>query len=279
MKKKCSLFLKKAFTLLELLVVTFVILILIGYFVANSSSGIEKAKIARQQFQLAKIAEAIRLFEQDWGELPPDLSLLINPVGLTQYAETKGVNIAPKAYLDAPKNHCIRLTWLCSQHRTDYSDLTLFKGIHSNCEKTSCGTKTEHYVYDLSDADVKTLLNIPNVTLDRTQTYHPYTYALLDIWGTPVYYRPFPPTSKNYGKFALFSAGPDKKAAITTYSTTEWKVGSITFSNSEIKDPNKYDTLANPKEILILLDQADVTMEMDTQNNYNKDNIIYSPLE
>lgn len=288
MKKKCFHSFKKAFTLLELLVVTAVILILIAYFVANSSSGIEKAKFAKQQFQLAKIAEAIRLFEQDWGELPPDLSLLINPYGLLQYAESKGVNIAPKAYLDGPKNHCMRLTWINdTKPNTKYSDLSYFTAVST---KNSSGTQNNvHYIYDLLNNTVNsTLGNDKNIWGDTgIQTFHSNTYALMDIWKTPVYYRPY-----SNGKFALFSAGPDKIASITDYSKniknsdgttttlTEWVLDSNkTFSNSEIKDPTKQDPFANPKEILILLDTSVSEVKMDSQNNYNKDNIIYSPLQ
>ena len=271
MKKKCPLSLKKAFTLLELLVVTFVILILIGYFVANSSSGIEKAKIARQQFQLAKIAEAIRLFEQDWGELPPDLSLLINPVGLTQYAETKGVQTTPKSYFDAPKNHYIRLSWINeSKPKTKYTDLTYFTAVSVKNSEGSLNNK--HYLYDLMNADVDSALgNDRNAWQTSLQTFHRNTYALLDLWGTPVYYKPY-----SNGTFALFSAGPDKYAAITSFSGTF--SSSETFTPDELKDPMIQKPFASPKEVLVLLDPEITEVKMDSENKYNKDNILYSPL-
>lgn len=278
MNKNCFYSSKKAFTLLELLVVTLVILILIGYFAANSSSGIEKAKIVRQQFQLAKIAEAIRLFEQDWGELPPDLSLLINPLGFVQYAEAKGVNIAPKAYLDAPKNHCVRLSWMCPNHYkgptmgTDWS--IYYRAVQGKCLNSTCNINMLHYIYNFekdttlkSDFPIETS-GVPNSWI---QQYHSNTYALLDMWNTPVFYRPY-----SNGKFALLSAGPDTYAAITEYSGT---LSSAISNPSDIKDPTKQTSLANPKELLVLLDTTNITdVKMDSQNIYNKDNIIYSPL-
>lgn len=271
MKTTKKSFFKKAFTLLELLVVTSVILILIAYFAASSSSGIEKAKIAKQQFQLAKIAEAIRSFEQDWGELPPDLSLLINPLGLVQYAESKGVNIAPKAYLDAPKNHYIRLSWMNETKPVNaYTVLDHFSAIPITKTDPKYPindiVNNKHYLYDLSK------LSLDETDPVKLQTLHHLTYALLDIWGTPVYYKPYA-----NGKFALFSAGPDTKVAITdyngTFNTSEF------FSADEIKNPAVQNTYANPKEVLVLLDPNITKVEINPMNPYNKDNIIYSQPE
>lgn len=268
MKKKSFSSLKKAFTLLELLVVTTVILILIAYFTAASSSGIEKAKIAKQQFQLAKIADAIRLFEQDWGELPPDLSLLINPIGLVQYAESKGANIAPKAYLDAPKNHYIRLSWMnASKPANKYTELKYFTAIPiTNPKDPKDPVNDKHYLYDLSK------LSLSETNPIILQSLHHITYALLDIWGTPLYYKPY-----SNGKFALFSAGPDTYAAITNFSGTF--TTSEDFSVDEIKNPLIEKPFAIRKEVLVLLDPKVTEIEMSSQNVYNKDNIIYSPLQ
>lgn len=271
MKKKGSLSLKKAFTLLELLVVTFIILILIAFFAASSSSGIEKAKIAKQQFQLAKIAEAIRLFEQDWGELPPDLSLLINPVGLTQYAETKGVQTTPKAYFDAPKNHYIRLSWINEiKPYNQYTNLTYFTAV--SMQNSIYSMNDRHYLYNLMDTKVDEALgNNINAWQTSLQTFHRNTYALLDLWGTPVYYKPY-----SNGRFALFSAGPDRYAAITSLNGTF--ENSEPFSDIELKDPLIQKPFASPKEVLVLLDPKITEVKMDSENKYNKDNIIYSPL-
>lgn len=82
------------FTLLELLLIITVILILIGFVTVQNSKFSEKLKITKTKYILQKVCEAIYAFEQDWGELPPTLEYLVNPLLLKKYAKRKGIRVA-----------------------------------------------------------------------------------------------------------------------------------------------------------------------------------------
>lgn len=81
LEKKRSL-LRAGFSLVEIMIVIFIIGLISSILIYNLGGASEKAKLATARQQLKSLAAAINEFEQDTGELPENLQDLITaPAG------------------------------------------------------------------------------------------------------------------------------------------------------------------------------------------------------
>lgn len=95
---KLGVFMKRGFSLVELLIVISIIGILASVVISTMSSARSKAQFARAQAEFKSIANALELYWDDHGEYPEDVTRDVSP-GLGEYLASDGDN---DGWPDAP---------------------------------------------------------------------------------------------------------------------------------------------------------------------------------
>ena len=239
---KKSRYKKIAFTLIELLLVIIVILVLVAFFISNNQNATRQAEVLKTKYLMTKVAEGIRQFEQDWGELPPSTGHLVSTARMKEYALSKKAtmttntpyltNVPTIPYSVGTVSQCEFYDPVSNTSHVNNLDTSYYNS-HKPKDNTTC---SDIRGWGYGGVGGCTGRIVPQYTFTSTNQQD---CIIADYYGKPLYYI----KNMTTNTFQLISSGPDKSISIkdNQYMNYMLNNGSLTYTKTSPQDDDNIE--------------------------------------
>lgn len=227
------------FTLIEMLLTMGIIVVLISGLMVGVSKAQKGAEITKNKNLLVQAGHAIQSFQQDFGELPASLSLIVSEKSLKDYANSRNIGFSREgAYLDAvPTAYCgLYLFRACESFNpfdastsSHYNrNVTLIGDIASENFWKNCTQLGGTHSSAGGLVSLKTYLTPMSLTNNNAAN----SLQLTDYWGNMVMYQ----RDLVQGSFKLISGGPDGLIDISNGTVEDMVQGTYNYLGNGVVD-------------------------------------------